>query len=143
MAAEVVGAATKAETVDYSVVGVVANTLLSLTKQGDHVLSFVEMYGPTRHLVRRTLGKFGDTEFEVCCIPLLLYDISLGDIVATDADYLLDRVVRPSGRYTFRVWFGDDGAGPALRVGAHRAAVHRRPRLVLLEPRLLHADAHA
>jgi cystathionine beta-lyase/cystathionine gamma-synthase len=42
-------------------VGVVANTLLSLTKQGDHILSFVEMYGPTRHLVRRTLGKFGVT----------------------------------------------------------------------------------
>lgn len=42
-------------------VGVVANTLLSLTKQGDHILSFVELYGPTRHLVRRTLGKFGVT----------------------------------------------------------------------------------
>jgi cystathionine beta-lyase/cystathionine gamma-synthase len=42
-------------------VGVVANTLLSLTKQGDHVLFFVELYGPTRHLVRRTLGKFGVT----------------------------------------------------------------------------------
>ncbi len=42
-------------------VGVVANTLLSLTKQGDHILSFVELYGPTRHLVRRMLGKFGVT----------------------------------------------------------------------------------
>ena len=42
-------------------VGVLANTLLSLTKQGDHVLCFVELYGPTRHLVRRMLGKFGVT----------------------------------------------------------------------------------
>lgn len=42
-------------------VGVVANTLLSLTKQGDHVLFFVELYGPTRQLVRRVLGKFGVT----------------------------------------------------------------------------------
>ena len=42
-------------------VGVVANTLLSLTKQGDHIVSFVELYGPTRHLVRRMLGKFGVT----------------------------------------------------------------------------------
>ena len=42
-------------------VGVVANTLLSLTKQGDHVLMFVELYAPTRHLVRRMLGKFGVT----------------------------------------------------------------------------------
>jgi cystathionine beta-lyase/cystathionine gamma-synthase len=42
-------------------VGVVANTLLSLTKQGDHIVSFVEVYGPTRHLIRRTLAKFGVT----------------------------------------------------------------------------------
>lgn len=42
-------------------VGVLANTLLSLTRQGDHVLGFVELYGPTRHLVRRMLGKFGVT----------------------------------------------------------------------------------
>jgi cystathionine beta-lyase/cystathionine gamma-synthase len=40
-------------------VGVVAQTLLSLTKQGDHVLGFIESYGPSRQLLRRTLGKFG------------------------------------------------------------------------------------
>ncbi len=40
-------------------VGVVAETLLSLTKQGDHILCFVESYGPTRQLIRRVLGKFG------------------------------------------------------------------------------------
>lgn len=40
-------------------VGVVAQTLLSLTRQGDHVLHFLESYGPTRQLIRRTLGKFG------------------------------------------------------------------------------------
>ena len=39
-------------------VGVIAQTLLSLTRAGDHVLGFVESYGPTRHLVRRTLAKF-------------------------------------------------------------------------------------
>ncbi len=42
-------------------VGVVAQTLLSLTKQGDHVLGFIESYGPSRQLLRRTLGKFGVT----------------------------------------------------------------------------------
>jgi cystathionine beta-lyase/cystathionine gamma-synthase len=40
-------------------VGAIAATLLSLTKQGDHVLCFVESYGPTRHLIRRLLAKFG------------------------------------------------------------------------------------
>jgi cystathionine beta-lyase/cystathionine gamma-synthase len=37
----------------------IAATLLSLCRQGDHVLAFVESYGPTRYLVQRLLGKFG------------------------------------------------------------------------------------
>jgi len=40
-------------------VGVIAQTLLSLTRAGDHVLGFIESYGPTRQLLHRTLGKFG------------------------------------------------------------------------------------
>jgi len=40
-------------------IGVIAQALLSLTRQGDHVLCFIESYGPTRHLVRRVLAKFG------------------------------------------------------------------------------------
>jgi cystathionine beta-lyase/cystathionine gamma-synthase len=37
----------------------VAAALLSLCKQGDHVLAFIESYGPTRYLVQHVLGKFG------------------------------------------------------------------------------------
>ncbi len=33
--------------------------LASLTEQGDHVLCFVESYGPTRQMIQRFLGKFG------------------------------------------------------------------------------------
>jgi len=40
-------------------VGAIAQTLLALTQQGDHVICFLESYGPTRHLVRRTLSRFG------------------------------------------------------------------------------------
>ena len=40
-------------------IGAVANTLLGLTKQGDHVLGFVELYGPTRLVIKRLLGRFG------------------------------------------------------------------------------------
>ncbi|HEY1725921.1 MAG TPA: aminotransferase class I/II-fold pyridoxal phosphate-dependent enzyme [Steroidobacteraceae bacterium] len=40
-------------------VGVVAQTLLALTRQGDHVLCFLESYGPTRFLIRHTLSRFG------------------------------------------------------------------------------------
>jgi cystathionine beta-lyase/cystathionine gamma-synthase len=42
-------------------VGVIAQALLSLTRQGDHVLGFIETYGPTRHLLLHTLAKFGVT----------------------------------------------------------------------------------
>lgn len=40
-------------------VGAISQTLLALTKQGDHVLCFVETYNPTRYLIRRFLGRFG------------------------------------------------------------------------------------
>lgn len=40
-------------------IAALAVTLLSLCRQGDHVLSFVETYGPTRHLVQHLLAKFG------------------------------------------------------------------------------------
>ena len=42
-------------------VGAVAHTLLALTKQGDHVLCFIETYNPSRYIVRRLLSRFGVT----------------------------------------------------------------------------------
>ncbi|HET9329144.1 MAG TPA: aminotransferase class I/II-fold pyridoxal phosphate-dependent enzyme, partial [Steroidobacteraceae bacterium] len=42
-------------------VGAIAQTLLGLTKQGDHIVCFVETYNPTRYLIRRLLGRFGVT----------------------------------------------------------------------------------
>lgn len=40
-------------------IGAIAQTLLALTSQGDHVVCFVETYHPTRYLIRRLLGRFG------------------------------------------------------------------------------------
>ena len=40
-------------------VGAIAQSLLGLLQQGDHVLCFVETYGPTRTLIRRTLKRYG------------------------------------------------------------------------------------
>jgi cystathionine beta-lyase/cystathionine gamma-synthase len=40
-------------------VAAIAQTLLTLTQQGDHLLCFVETYGPTRALIRRMLQRFG------------------------------------------------------------------------------------
>ncbi|MGH8267556.1 MAG: trans-sulfuration enzyme family protein [Steroidobacteraceae bacterium] len=41
--------------------GAISQTLLALTRQGDHILCFVETYNPTRYLIRRLLGRFGVT----------------------------------------------------------------------------------
>jgi cystathionine beta-lyase/cystathionine gamma-synthase len=40
-------------------VAAMSTCLLSLCRAGDHVLCFVETYGPTRTMIRRLLAKFG------------------------------------------------------------------------------------
>ena len=40
-------------------VATIAASLLSLCKQGDHILAFTESYGPTRYIVQHLLAKFG------------------------------------------------------------------------------------
>ncbi len=42
-------------------VATIAASLLSLCKQGDHVLAFIESYGPTRYIVQHILAKYGVT----------------------------------------------------------------------------------
>ena len=42
-------------------VGAIAQALIGLLKQGDHVLCFAETYGPTRSLITRTLARYGVT----------------------------------------------------------------------------------
>lgn len=51
--------------------------------------------------------QVGDRRFEICCIPFFVHDVALGDVVETDANFDLVRVVERSGRYVFRVWFGE------------------------------------
>jgi hypothetical protein len=55
--------------------------------------------------------QISDDRFELCCIPFFLYDVALGDVVETSPAggrrYMLSRVVEPSGRYVFRVSFGE------------------------------------
>jgi hypothetical protein len=46
----------------------------------------------------------------LCCIPFFVQDVALGDEVETDGEFVLLRVVRPSGQVTFRVWFGGQDA---------------------------------
>lgn len=40
-------------------VNAIAQTLIALSKRGDHIVCFVETYKPTLYLIRRLLGRFG------------------------------------------------------------------------------------
>jgi len=40
-------------------VAAINGALFALTRQGDHVLCFIESYGPTRHFIRGNLARFG------------------------------------------------------------------------------------
>ena len=51
--------------------------------------------------------QLGERHFQVCCVPFFVYDVALGDVVETDANYDVERVVERSGRFVFRVWFGE------------------------------------
>jgi Domain of unknown function (DUF4265) len=49
--------------------------------------------------------RVGDRLFQVCCIPFLVDDLALGDIVETDRDLAVLRVTTSSGHSTFRARF--------------------------------------
>ena len=55
--------------------------------------------------------QLADNRFEICCIPFFASDLALGDEVETATEdgetYIIQRVVKPSGHWTFRTWFGD------------------------------------
>jgi hypothetical protein len=51
--------------------------------------------------------QIAENRFEICCIPFFAYDLALGDEVETTEDYVIQKLVRPSGHYTFRAWFGN------------------------------------
>jgi hypothetical protein len=50
--------------------------------------------------------RLDDGRFRICCVPLFLYDVALGDIVEID-DSRTVTVVMPSERYVLRVFFDD------------------------------------
>jgi cystathionine beta-lyase/cystathionine gamma-synthase len=39
--------------------GAIAQSLISLTRSGDHIISFIESYSPSRRFIRKILGRFG------------------------------------------------------------------------------------
>lgn len=66
--------------------------------------------------------QVGDRRFEICCIPFFLYDVALGDVVETDAELNFRGVVERSGRFVFRVWFGE-AVHPQQEIAGELAAL--------------------
>ncbi len=60
-------------------VATISATLLASCKQGDHVLAFIESYGPTRYLVQHLLAKFGVTHTLLSIEDLAGIERVLGD----------------------------------------------------------------
>jgi hypothetical protein len=54
--------------------------------------------------------QLADDRFEVCCIPFFVLDLALADVVVTSPkhgrNHVVEKVVKPSGRCVFRIWFG-------------------------------------
>lgn len=50
--------------------------------------------------------KVTNSQFILCCIPFFAYDLALGDEVELDVHRHILAVVKPSGQWTFRAWFG-------------------------------------
>lgn len=47
----------------------------------------------------------GDGFYQICCVPVFLYDLALGDILKL-RDGELEGVAQESGQHTFRAYFG-------------------------------------
>lgn len=70
-----------------------------------------------RHWEQLWWEKLSDTRFVLCCIPFFAHDLSLGDEVVVDENRSIREISKPSGQWTYRVWFGDaaaDGREDAL-----------------------------
>jgi Domain of unknown function (DUF4265) len=67
----------------------------------------IDAEGSPRRFEQLWARQMENHRFEICCIPFFLYNVSLGDVVEKDTNTQLVRVVEPSGRFVFRVWFGE------------------------------------
>ena len=63
--------------------------------------------GSTGVTTEQLWARREDDRYEICCIPFFVYDLALGDTVEVDADHLVTDVVARSGRFVFRVHFGE------------------------------------
>lgn len=64
--------------------------------------------------------RLEESSFEICCIPFFLYDVSLGDVVETQATsqgrFMYRRVTKRSGRFVFRAHLLGDAPDAGVAV---------------------------
>jgi len=98
-------------------VAAISGSLLSLTRAGDHVLCFVETYGPSRQLIQSLLGRFGVQH----------------TMLSIDDDAGIERVL--AERPTKLVWF-ESPTNPVTRIadiGRITRAAHAHGALTVLD----------
>jgi cystathionine beta-lyase/cystathionine gamma-synthase len=98
-------------------IAAVSACLLSLARAGDHVLCFVETYGPSRQLMQGMLGRFGVQH----------------TMLSIEDDAGIDRVL--AGQPTRLVWF-ESPTNPLTRIadiGRITRAAHAHGALTLLD----------
>lgn len=58
--------------------------------------------------------QVADNEFEVCCVPFFLYDLSIGDVVETETRagrrFVISNRLKVSGLRTLRVWYSTEAS---------------------------------
>jgi Domain of unknown function (DUF4265) len=71
------------------------------------------------------LKKLGDDKYEICCIPFLVYDFCLGDIVTFKENNEWLELVESQKQYSFRVLLKHEGAPAVIILDSLRPLVAR------------------
>jgi hypothetical protein len=66
--------------------------------------------------------KINDYQFVICCIPFFTYGISLGDIVQTDNDYIIQNKILSAGHRTLRIAVANKAHLDQLHISIHEWA---------------------
>jgi hypothetical protein len=82
--------------------------------QADFLIQAIIEDGQVLHVEQLWARQANDREFVICCIPFYVYNLALGDRVATNGHpilgehYVLSNRIERSGHFTFRVWLQNE-----------------------------------
>jgi hypothetical protein len=86
--------------------------------RSDHLLRApVDHAGEGNYFEQLWTRRIGDNRHEICCVPLFIYDLALGDIVEFYEGKVAAEsfaLVKPSGHETYWIWISDDCSARAM-----------------------------